>query len=379
MVFVKIWQLREMGASVVLDDKKMGGVGDDETGGLRNDYVDCLTDDQSIQSHRSISLKLLAANAGMLHQRAIICAGDAVGDLTLTVDALPRSGEDVQAQSMGWSIGGCGMNMLRVAVSLGCIVQPAMVVGTGVWGERIDAALGRWNLSSPVRNRTCDNGWCLALIEPDGQRSFISVWGAEGAFPIEPPSVLVEKNALVYTTGYSLGLKSNGGLHRWIDSLDEQAVRFIDCGPMLSIDTWQVMDPLVTKGSILTFNDDEYRIFVQLIDSTVQDFADARRVNIIHRRGNLPTRIVMPLSPTIEVPAAHRVNVVDTTGAGDAHAGAFLSAYACGYSFADSVYIANMVAAWVCQHHGVELAPALDDLQCFIDAQKHDDMGMGRI
>ena len=65
---------------------------------------------------------------------------------------------------------------------------------------------------------------------------------------------------------------------------------------------------------------------------------------------------------------AHRVDVVDTTGAGDAACGAFVFGYTQGWELARSVQLANAVGALTVQTMGgAEGVTSLDETLAFIE------------
>jgi sugar/nucleoside kinase (ribokinase family) len=71
---------------------------------------------------------------------------------------------------------------LNIAIALkrlGITAQNALPVGHGVWADIIRNAMAKQDLHSAVEAETGDNGWCLALVEPDGERTFMSFSGVE--------------------------------------------------------------------------------------------------------------------------------------------------------------------------------------------------------
>ena len=109
----------------------------------------------------------------------VLVIGGAVGDLVMTLPRLPTSGEDIEAQPQARQIGGCAFNVARALVRLETPVINGMPVGNGEWGSAVEAAMGELGLEVLLRHGQMDNGWCLALVEPNGERTFITVSGCE--------------------------------------------------------------------------------------------------------------------------------------------------------------------------------------------------------
>jgi sugar/nucleoside kinase (ribokinase family) len=67
----------------------------------------------------------------------------------------------------------------RALKRLGIDAQNALPIGQGVWAEIIRQRLAKEGLTSVISQADGDNGWCLALVEPDGERTFMSFSGVE--------------------------------------------------------------------------------------------------------------------------------------------------------------------------------------------------------
>jgi sugar/nucleoside kinase (ribokinase family) len=107
--------------------------------------------------------------------------GSTVADVLLTVPRLPRRGEDVNISSSLTRIGGCAYNVykaLRLFQSPARLCSP---VGGGVYGAMVRNWLAAEGLE-PFINLDEENGCCYCLIEADGERTFLSLHGAEYRF-----------------------------------------------------------------------------------------------------------------------------------------------------------------------------------------------------
>ncbi len=64
---------------------------------------------------------------------------------------------------------------------LGIEAGNALPLGQGVWAEIIRNRMAKEGLISLIDNAEGDNGWCLALVEPDGEALCHSaVWKISG-------------------------------------------------------------------------------------------------------------------------------------------------------------------------------------------------------
>ena len=109
----------------------------------------------------------------------LVFAGEAIVDLLMRVPALPGRGADMLAESASIEVGG-GFNIMAAAVRQGLPVVYAGGHGTGPWGDRVRAALaaeGIRLLRPPDPDR--DTGFDVALVEANGERTFVTALGAE--------------------------------------------------------------------------------------------------------------------------------------------------------------------------------------------------------
>src|SRR6202045_591217 len=111
--------------------------------------------------------------------RRLVFAGEAIVDLLMWVPALPERGGNMLAESAAIEVGG-GFNIMAAAVRQGLPVVYAGGHGTGPWGDKVRAALAAEDirLLRPP-DPDVDTGFDVALIDADGERTFITALGAE--------------------------------------------------------------------------------------------------------------------------------------------------------------------------------------------------------
>lgn len=114
-------------------------------------------------------------------------------------------GCDIELKQQGVNIGGCALNIAIALKRLGIAAQNALPVGHGVWADIIRNAMAKQDLHSAVEAETGDNGWCLALVEPDGERTFMSFSGVENQWQQRwLDGLSVPAGSLISLSGYQL-------------------------------------------------------------------------------------------------------------------------------------------------------------------------------
>lgn len=112
-------------------------------------------------------------------RQPVMVVGAAVIDVIADAYALPRRGCDIELKQQSVNVGGCALNIAVALKRLGIEAGNALPLGQGVWAEIIRNRMAKEDLISLIDNAEGDNGWCLALVEPDGERTFMSFSGVE--------------------------------------------------------------------------------------------------------------------------------------------------------------------------------------------------------
>ena len=109
----------------------------------------------------------------------LFTVGSIVADIRLEVPHLPVRGGDVLASAGHISAGG-GFNVLCAAARQGLRCVFAGRHGSGPYGERIRVELAREGVVAFFeRAPEGDTGFCIVLVEPDGERTFVTSPGVE--------------------------------------------------------------------------------------------------------------------------------------------------------------------------------------------------------
>jgi sugar/nucleoside kinase (ribokinase family) len=296
--------------------------------------------------------------------RPVTVLGAAVIDVIADAYALPWRGCDIELKQQGVNIGGCALNIAIALKRLGISSQNALPVGHGVWADIIRNAMAKQDLHSAVEAEAGDNGWCLALVEPDGERTFMSFSGVENQWqPSWLDGLNVPKNSLVSLSGYQLASPCGELLTAWLEGLRD-VTAFIDFGPRIADVPDALMARIMACGPIVSLNRQEAEIAAErfgfVVDTLGAQWQQRFGAPLIVRHDK--DGAAWYDGDASGVVPAFAATVVDTIGAGDSHAGGTLAGLAAGWTLPDAVLLGNAVAAWVVSHRGGDCAPTREEL-----------------
>ncbi|MEI7222054.1 PfkB family carbohydrate kinase [Pectobacterium carotovorum] len=310
----------------------------------------------------------LAAKLDELKTRQpLTIIGAAVIDVIADAYALPYRGCDIELKQQSVNIGGCALNIAIALKRLGIAAQNALPVGQGVWADIIRQSLEKQNITTVVQTDSGDNGWCLALVEPDGERTFMSFSGVENQWSDSwLASLSVASGSLVYLSGYQLAAPCGERLVSWLENL-HNVTPFIDFGPRIADIPASLMARIMALHPVVSLNRQEADVAADMlgVSADVQTLGRAwremYRAPVIIRQDKAGAWYFDAASEGLVAPFP--ATVVDTIGAGDSHAGGTLAGLAAGWSLAEAVTLGNAVAAYVVSHRGGDCAPTLAELR----------------
>ena len=294
----------------------------------------------------------------------VMVIGAAFGDVILEMERLPTSGADEIAHESGRQIGGCAFNVARALSRLDTPVINGITVGQGTCGHAVEQAMVAESLPVQLRDPTHDNGWCLALVEPSGERTFVTVEGCEQYWNTAALSALLPAGpSWLYASGYELTGTQGDQLLAWLLNLPKHVTPFIDPGPRIEAMSASALAALLARGALFTLNREEANILLGSPASatTVAQFCQRHRASLIVREDKDGALVGTPDGQCLRVqPIA--VTLCDTVGAGDAHCGGTLTGLACGMPLIEAVQLGNQVAAIVVSRPGAGGAPTAVEL-----------------
>jgi sugar/nucleoside kinase (ribokinase family) len=278
----------------------------------------------------------------------ILCVGQLVADIVVRpVDHLPVPGRTELVEDLQLLAGGCAANTAAVLAKLGAKVRLAAVIGQDALGDAVLAELETTGVCLKAVGRTADapTSAVIVLVSDNGERSFLYRNGGNELLANSHVADSVLKAASLVHVGGALKLLS-------LD-LAELMSRAKSFGCATSLDTdWDVhgnwmrkLNGALPRIDYLMTNEEEA---AQLTGkATPRDAARdllARGPQAVAIKRGEHGAMLAARSGIAEFPA-YRVEVQDTTCAGDSFAAGFLLGISRGWPLDESLMLANAAGA----------------------------------
>ncbi|MGT2426008.1 PfkB family carbohydrate kinase [Amnibacterium kyonggiense] len=277
----------------------------------------------------------------------VVSTGNALVDVVAAVPRLPERGGDVLASAGRVEVGGGGFRALVAARATGAECLFLGRIGSGPFGDLVRAALTGLAVPAPLPPVPgLDSGFSIAALEPDGERTFMTVPGAESAEPgLE--GVDLRSDDVVHVHGYGLVAPRRGAaLADFVLRLPGEVVVLLDPGPFGADADPAVLARLLPRVDWWSGDAAEARSGTGLGDvaAAARLLAGTVRAGAVVRLGAEGCLVAARGGAPVLLPAP-AVAAVDTNGAGDTHVGTFLAALLRGAPPVEAAREANAAAA----------------------------------
>lgn len=300
-------------------------------------------------------------------QKKVFIIGSAFLDMLISVKQLPKSGFDVTGVYEGLKLGGCSFNVADVLAKLKLPFDSYLPIGEGNFANIAKEEFNKRQLPICEIKGRGDNGWCLSLIEQDGQRSFISMSGIETKMQFTDfQNYNLTDYDYVYISGYQLEGQNAQVMMQVIQNLRDDCSIIFDPGPKIDLIDEAVYKLLNSKKLIYNINASEAMSKTKC--STIEDAIKAlyeQTHNIVCVTAGADGAYIATQSGTIEHITGFKVAVADTVGSGDSHSGGLLAGLMCNLDVKESVLLANKIASIVTSKIGAACAPSIDELKVY--------------
>ena len=296
-------------------------------------------------------------------EHRFIVAAQALVDVLMYVSRVPEPGGSCLAKRTARQVGG-SFNVAAAAARLGMSAHYAGKVGSGPNGSLVQEELaseGIGLLVPAVAGR--DSGFDVGLVEEGGESRYIGAPGVEAEITRQDLDVIkLEPGDLVYLSGYDLamGRASASALGGWASTLGPDVWCVFDPGPPVAEIPRPIAAQVMKRTDLLTLN---WREGLLLTRKSGPKAITASLAKLISPRGAVILRKgasgawVRDASGFSHVAGYPVGEVLDTTGAGDAHTGALVAWLARGASLLAAVRAANAAAALSIQAVGPATGP----------------------
>jgi len=253
-------------------------------------------------------------------------------DIVLRLPRMPVAGETLVAEAMDRFPGGKGSNQAIAAARAGATVTLLACLGADAAGEDAQALWRAEGVAARVSlNLTLPTGTAVILLEPDGRNRILLAPGANAALP---PTVPGEGAEVVLA---QLEVPTASIVAAFAAS---DAIRVLNAAPA-DLCAARILLPLT---DILLVNEGEATALAAALapgaGTQPADLARALATRVglaaIVTAGDRGAFLARPQGRSAHAPAL-RVTVCDTTGAGDAFAGALVAAIAAGTTFEEAL------------------------------------------
>jgi sugar/nucleoside kinase (ribokinase family) len=300
----------------------------------------------------------------------LFCLDTVLIDVVLRVAAIPPRAGDIRALEQLITTGG-GFNAMSAAARHHLHTDYAGRLGTGPFSTTALTSLEGEGIGTPIEaNGELDTGVCVVLVEPDGERTFVTAAGAEGTLRFSDlDSLEVLDGDYVLVSGYNVMYPGAAEIViRWLRELRagvivlfDPATRVGDIPPahltaVLEVATWLMCNEL--EATQLTGDDDVHRAAVTLASTN-------DRVNVVVRRGPWGCLVALNHGDAFAV-EGFVTDAVDTNGAGDVHNGVFIAELASGRDALAAARWANAAAAIAVGRLGPATSPTRDEVAVFV-------------
>ena len=282
-----------------------------------------------------------------MEKKGVLIVGSSNLDLVVMVKRFPKNGETIFGNKFEMFPGGKGANQAVCASRLGCKTTFIGKMGNDEFREKLSLIMieSGVDLSNLFTDENENTGTALITVDSNGQNQIIVISGSN--MKLSPKEVesksSVFAEASVVLTQLEIPIET---VMKSAELAKENASIFI----LNPAPAMQIPDSLFPLIDYLTPNESELEILsgIKIID----DASIENALNVLIDKGvknvivTLGKKGAMLMNKAVKKYfQARKVEVVDSTAAGDAFNGAFASSLSEGNSVEDAIEFANKIAS----------------------------------
>ena len=316
----------------------------------------------------------------------VVLMGQILVDRVLTMTTSFYRNHTKWVNDEGAHVGG-GFNALVAARRMGAEAISLSPIGTGPHASLIENALAREGIvDAGPRVEGADNGFCVALIDSQAERTFISTKGAETMTPASAWADFVgtmSPGDVLYVDGYLMDHPANREAAEAALRVLPEGVRVIlDVSPVIGIPSDLPSDDVIVSMNLSEAEEIAYRSGDASIRNRCRQPREAAQTMlavldrpVLVRAGADGAYFARPTQPATNISAddliaipTPKVEAIDTNGAGDAHSGVLAAALAQGFPVERALLLANCAGALSTTVVGPAACPTRDQIEAAADA-----------
>lgn len=281
----------------------------------------------------------------------ILLLGGVLIDRCVQVAHYPEAGHDATIERSFDRVGGCAVNVAITLQNLGSTPYVVSRLGDDETGLKIEQYFASLPLPTSFISRKAGGktGYCIAVIDGSGQRTFFTEKGCETEFPNDILAIS-EGCAFhsIYITGYYLlnSVTAAQAIKFVEHKRQERCQVFFDPGPLVGSIMVSQLKKMISLSDWMIPNSTEMEVIAGMIgcgDDPITALQKQGCENIIVKKGEHGADVYT--NDNKFTAQGFRVNPIDTNGAGDSFAGGLIHALAEGLSVNHAVEIASACGA----------------------------------
>jgi sugar/nucleoside kinase (ribokinase family) len=300
----------------------------------------------------------------------LFCLDAVMIDIVVKIAQVPESGSDVLASEHLITCGG-GYNAMSAAARQGVSAIYAGRLGRGPFSSIARTAFSTDHLNEPLEaDDSKDTGFCVAMIDDDGERTFITSPGAEGSLRSSDLSSLdVRSGDYVLVSGYNVMYPESATIVlEWLMQLGAEILIAFDPSNRVMDIPEENLRRVLDRADWTFANETEALLLTaeDSLDQSVVALARATgRRGVVVRHGASGCTVLIKNSEPVHV-AGFETTVIDTNGAGDTHSGVFLAEMALGTDVLEAAQRGNAASAVAISVLGPASCPNRDVVSAMI-------------